>query len=191
MPAWADCRARAFCRPAPPARRKLIFSGEGLHLHLYGVEAADLAEEAFEAGARIGVVPGDPSALGFMRVQLCTTPELDPPAFAASHQAGAWRRLCPSPSPILGFDCDAALPDAAGLLERRRRHYARPQKNYYRTPPQIERGWKEHLFDVEGRAYLDMVNNVTPSATGIRACRLRSGGNGRCSTPIRGSTMLP
>jgi Ser/Thr protein kinase RdoA (MazF antagonist)/4-aminobutyrate aminotransferase-like enzyme len=140
---------------------KLIFSGEGLHLHLYGVEAADLAEDAFEAGARIGVVPGDPSALGFMRVQLCTTPEVDPPAFAASHQAEAWRRLCPSPAPILGFDCDAALPDAAGLLERRRRHYARPQKNYYRTPPQIERGWKEHLFDVEGRAYLDMVNNVT------------------------------
>ncbi len=107
------------------------------------------------------MVPGDPSALGFMRVQLCTTPEVDPPAslrrIRRRHGAGCAR----SPATDPGFDCDAALPDAAGLLERRRRHYARPQKNYYRTPPQIERGWKEHLFDVEGRAYLDMVNNVT------------------------------
>lgn len=170
---------------------KLIFSGEGLHLHLYGVEAADLAEEAFEAGARIGVVPGDPSALGFMRVQLCTTPELHPPAFAASHQAGAWCRLCPSPSPILGFDCDAALPDAAGLLERRRRHYARPQKNYYRTPPQIERGWKEHLFDVEGRAYLDMVNNVTLVGHGHPRLSAAVGRQWSLLNTTRGSTMLP
>ncbi|MCG5477245.1 MAG: aminotransferase class III-fold pyridoxal phosphate-dependent enzyme, partial [Sinorhizobium fredii] len=73
----------------------------------------------------------------------------------------AWRRLCPSPAHVLGFDCDAPPPQAAALLDRRRRHFARPQKNYYRRPPEIERGWKEHLFDVEGRAYLDMVNNVT------------------------------
>jgi 4-aminobutyrate aminotransferase-like enzyme len=47
------------------------------------------------------------------------------------------------------------------LLSRRQSHFAKPQKNYYETPPQIERGWREHMFDVEGRAYLDMVNNVT------------------------------
>ncbi|ABR61410.1 aminotransferase [Sinorhizobium medicae] len=140
---------------------KLILSGEGLHLHLYGVEADDPAEGTLEPGARIGLVPGEPSALRFLRVQLCTVLDMDPPAFAAPHQAEAWGRLCPSPETILGFGCDAPLPDAAALLQRRHRHYARPQKNYYRMPPQIERGWKEHLFDLEGRAYLDMVNNVT------------------------------
>ncbi|WP_174551909.1 aminotransferase [Sinorhizobium saheli] len=140
---------------------RLILSAETLHLHLYGVDPAELEEKTVEAGARIGIVPGDASALGFIRVQLCTEADVDPPSFAAAHQAAAWRRLCPSPAAILGFDCDAPMPDSIGLLERRARHFASPQKNYYRNPPEIERGWKEHLFDVEGRAYLDMVNNVT------------------------------
>ncbi|MBP2237245.1 4-aminobutyrate aminotransferase-like enzyme/Ser/Thr protein kinase RdoA (MazF antagonist) [Sinorhizobium kostiense] len=140
---------------------RLILSGERLHLHLLGVEPAETESETVGVGAQIAKVPGDPPTLGFMRVQLCTVADLDPPAFAVPHQAEAWRRLCPSPAALLGFDCDAPPTDAAGLLERRLHHFARPQKNYYRNPPQIERGWKEHLFDVEGRAYLDMVNNVT------------------------------
>ncbi|WP_206362364.1 aminotransferase [Sinorhizobium americanum] len=140
---------------------RLILSMQGLHLHLLGIEPARLDDGSVEAGDRIGTVPGDASALGFMRVQFCTAAEIDPPPFAAPHQAEAWRRLSPSPGSILGFDCDAPPPQAAALLDRRQRHFARPQKNYYRKPPQIERGWKEHLFDVEGRAHLDMVNNVT------------------------------
>ncbi|WEX76844.1 aminotransferase [Sinorhizobium numidicum] len=140
---------------------KLILSTDGLHLHLLGVDPADTEEVTVEAGVRIGVIFGDSEKVGFMRVQLCTEADIDPPPFAAAHQREAWRALCPSPAQFLGFDCDAAPPAAVELLERRRRHFARPQKNYYRQPPQIERGWKEHLFDVEGRAYLDMVNNVT------------------------------
>ncbi|HXV30174.1 MAG TPA: aminotransferase, partial [Sinorhizobium sp.] len=145
---------------------KLILSGEGLHLHLLGVEPADSESETVAAGTRIGTIFGDPSALGFVRVQLSTEAAFDPPPFAAAHQAEAWRRLCPSPAGLLGFDCDAPLLQAAALLDRRRRHFARPQKNYYRNPPEIERGWKEHLFDVEGRAYLDMLNNVTIAGHG-------------------------
>ncbi len=140
---------------------RLVLSDERLHLHLLGVDPADIGSDTVEAGTRIGTTFGDPTALGFMRVQLSTVADLDPPAFATAHQAEAWRRLCPSPAALLGFDCNAPLPAAARLFERRRRHFARPQKNYYRKPPEIERGWKEHLFDVEGRAYLDMVNNVT------------------------------
>ncbi|MDK1388444.1 aminotransferase [Sinorhizobium sp. 8-89] len=140
---------------------RLVLSTDGLHLHLSGVEPADGAEGAIETGAPIGVVPGDRSALGFIRVQLSTEAEIDPPPFATANQVEAWRALCPSPAQMLGFDCDASLPIASELLQRRQSHFARPQKNYYRQPPQIERGWREHLFDVEGRAYLDMVNNVT------------------------------
>ncbi|ASY70253.1 aminotransferase [Sinorhizobium fredii] len=140
---------------------RLILSAQGLHLHLLGIEPAGIERGSVEAGERIGTIPADRTALGFMRVQLSIAAEIDPPPFAAAHQAEAWRRLCPSPAHVLGFDCDAPPPQAAALLDRRRRHFARPQKNYYRRPPEIERGWKEHLFDVEGRAYLDMVNNVT------------------------------
>jgi 4-aminobutyrate aminotransferase-like enzyme/Ser/Thr protein kinase RdoA (MazF antagonist) len=47
------------------------------------------------------------------------------------------------------------------LLEQRRRSYSPIQGHYYARPPRIERGWREHLIDVDGRHYLDMVNNVT------------------------------
>ena len=34
------------------------------------------------------------------------------------------------------------------------------QEHYYAHPPRIERGWRQHMIDTSGRAYLDMVNNV-------------------------------
>ncbi len=34
------------------------------------------------------------------------------------------------------------------------------QGRYYEEPPQIERGFAEHLVDATGRTYVDMVNNV-------------------------------
>jgi len=37
---------------------------------------------------------------------------------------------------------------------------AEVQEHYYVDPPRIERGWREYLADVDGRVYLDMVNNV-------------------------------
>lgn len=51
--------------------------------------------------------------------------------------------------------------DAHDLLARRARAYSPIQGHYYAAPPRIERGWREHLIDVDGRHYLDMVNNVT------------------------------
>ncbi|MGF6173829.1 aminotransferase [Ensifer sp. 4252] len=140
---------------------RMILNGPAIILHLSGLEPPEDTEETIAAGTPIGTVVEAGHGLGLMRVQLCREPGLTPPLFASARQADAWRMLCPSPSGILGFDCDAQTPHSTELLDRRHRHFARPQKNYYRAPPQIERGWKEHLFDVEGRAYLDMVNNVT------------------------------
>ena len=40
------------------------------------------------------------------------------------------------------------------------------QEHYYADPPRIERGWREHLIDTDGRAYLDMVNNVATTGHG-------------------------
>ncbi len=57
---------------------------------------------------------------------------------------------------------------------------ARVQQHYYAHPPRIERGWRQHLIDTSGRAYLDMVNNVavlghshpavTAAAPAVRRC---------------------
>ena len=46
------------------------------------------------------------------------------------------------------------------MLARRDASFARTQKHYYVDPPRIERGWRNHLIDMQGRSYLDMLNNV-------------------------------
>ncbi|MBX4899398.1 aminotransferase [Rhizobium bangladeshense] len=143
----------------------LTLSDDSMTLHLDGLDP--LIEGGVEDGAvlaagdPLGSVFGEASSLGGLRLQLCSVAGLEPPLFARPREAAAWSVLCPSPSPLLGPGADAPPPETADLLARRQAHLASAQKNYYAAPPQIERGWREHLFDVEGRAYLDMVNNVT------------------------------
>lgn len=48
----------------------------------------------------------------------------------------------------------------ANLLDRRRRHLGPSLSISYREPLHIVRGWRQHLYDADGRAYLDCVNNV-------------------------------
>jgi 4-aminobutyrate aminotransferase-like enzyme len=76
--------------------------------------------------------------------------------------AAAWLHLCPDPALLLGFDAvQAREPDREGVLTRRLRFLGSPYGLYYPSdPPQIERGWKQWLYDVDGRCYLDVVNNI-------------------------------
>ena len=46
-------------------------------------------------------------------------------------------------------------------LQKRYDYVAKVQEHYFKKPPQMIRGWKEFMYDNHGRAYLDMVNNVT------------------------------
>ncbi|MCX6549684.1 MAG: aminotransferase class III-fold pyridoxal phosphate-dependent enzyme, partial [Acidobacteria bacterium] len=46
------------------------------------------------------------------------------------------------------------------MLASRRRHVGPSLSISYRHPLTIVRGWMQHLFDTDGRAYLDAVNNV-------------------------------
>ncbi|PRB00101.1 aminotransferase [Microbacterium sp. MYb64] len=73
----------------------------------------------------------------------------------------AWRRHSIDPAGILGLPAMSQSDDAADELARRARIFASAQERYYERPPQIERGWRHHLVDTTGRAYVDMVNNVT------------------------------
>ncbi|RYH23241.1 aminotransferase class III-fold pyridoxal phosphate-dependent enzyme [archaeon] len=45
-------------------------------------------------------------------------------------------------------------------LYSRYEHVAKCQEYYFRHPPIIERGYRTFMYDIHGRAYLDMVNNV-------------------------------
>ncbi|MDT0399974.1 hypothetical protein RM705_35530, partial [Streptomyces sp. DSM 41636] len=66
------------------------------------------------------------------------------------------------PSQILGVP---SVPDPLAELRAvralRDRAMGGAAERYYADPPQIERGWGTRLIDTQGRAYLDMVNNVT------------------------------
>ena len=119
-------------------------------------------------GARTALKPGSVVVKGQLlgevhaplTVQLCRA-ELEPPLFCTPSRAPAWQALCPSPAALLGLACDAETElDPEALLARRDASFARSQKHYYVDPPRIERGWRNHLIDMQGRSYLDMLNNV-------------------------------
>jgi 4-aminobutyrate aminotransferase-like enzyme/Ser/Thr protein kinase RdoA (MazF antagonist) len=133
----------------------LLLVGADASLRLWGVRSD------FDSGVDIGAGDVIGQGGGALILQVCTEPDLSPPLFTTPLRAAAWRALCPSPKGMLGFDCDAPAPhDSAALLARRDASFARSQKYYYLNPPQIERGWRNHLIDVKGRSYLDMLNNV-------------------------------
>ncbi|MBM3108303.1 aminotransferase [Pseudomonas sp. V1] len=117
--------------------------------------------DAPETGAQISQGQHLGRSDGLLSIQLCRVPGLCPPPFVEPSRAAAWKTLCPSPQALLGFACEAEpLVDAQQLLARRDASFARSQKHYYEQPPHIERGWRNYLIDMQGRSYLDMLNNV-------------------------------
>lgn len=55
------------------------------------------------------------------------------------------------------------VANCTSSLQSRKQYAANAQEYYYSNtgiPPFIERGFKQYLFDISGRSYLDMVNNV-------------------------------
>jgi 4-aminobutyrate aminotransferase-like enzyme len=130
------------------------------------------------AGVRSSVPTGAPVAAGdVIGWVIEAAPEADPlpthvhvqlaPAGVAARAvvepsvAAAWRALSPDASALVGHSAlDVCTDSADELLTRRDAVVARVQEHYHEHPPRIERGWRHHLIDASGRAYLDMVNNV-------------------------------
>ncbi|MFQ6591219.1 MULTISPECIES: aminotransferase [Pseudomonas] len=132
----------------------VCLQGTPLSLRLWGVKTQLTPGSALVKGQVLGQVQAP------LTVQLCRA-ELEPPLFCTPSRAPAWQALCPSPATLLGLTCDAEPElDPEALLARRDASFARSQKHYYVDPPRIERGWRNHLIDMQGRSYLDMLNNV-------------------------------
>ncbi|KNH46619.1 aminotransferase [Pseudomonas lini] len=133
----------------------LQLDGPELSVRLWGVAPSVRSSAALVKGQVLGSVSGP------LIVQLCRSAQLDAPLFCTPSRAAAWQALCPSPAALLGLACDAEEElDPQTLLARRDASFARSQKHYYVDPPRIERGWRNHLIDMQGRSYLDMLNNV-------------------------------
>jgi 4-aminobutyrate aminotransferase-like enzyme/Ser/Thr protein kinase RdoA (MazF antagonist) len=133
----------------------LVLDGEGGRLTVHGIRPSTTPQSTVAAGDVLGTVAG-----GDVHVHLCVDATIDAPDFATPETVAGWRTLCPDPSPLLGVDVSAERDDPEGLLERRAAALAAVQEHYYAAPMRIERGWRHHLFDTTGRAYVDMVNNV-------------------------------
>ena len=86
----------------------------------------------------------------------------DFPGVAAPTWRRAWTSLCPDPAPLLGLDsCDAREARTGALHVERRHTFCRSMSIHHEADPlQIVRGEGTTLFDAEGRAFLDAVNNV-------------------------------
>ncbi len=143
----------------------VVVRSDAFDLILEGVRAEAPDGASVAAGERLGsVAAGPPDGLPpRVHAQVLLVPGLDAPRRTAASLASAWRRLCPDPSAYLGLAPGAAAAppdDAAELLARRGRVLADVQVHYYGAPPRIERGWRQHLVDTRGRAYVDAVNNV-------------------------------
>jgi 4-aminobutyrate aminotransferase-like enzyme len=143
--------------------RDVVLDCDGVGIRLAGIVPSVHEGETVAPGATVGAVaepqPDDPLP-AHLHVQALVDAALDAPGLAPPSHADGWLALCPDPSPLLGRDAAAPRHDPAGLVERRAAAVARVQEHYFEEPPEIERGWRHHLYDTDGRVYVDMVNNV-------------------------------
>jgi 4-aminobutyrate aminotransferase-like enzyme/Ser/Thr protein kinase RdoA (MazF antagonist) len=82
---------------------------------------------------------------------------------ARASERSVWTSLCPDPNFLLGIPAEKTPPVESAALEtlpKRRALLAGNLSVSYRKPLKIVRGWRQHLYDETGRAYLDVYNNV-------------------------------
>jgi 4-aminobutyrate aminotransferase-like enzyme/Ser/Thr protein kinase RdoA (MazF antagonist) len=80
--------------------------------------------------------------------------------YLAISNAPAWKLLAQLAALPEGYAAEVFRASPDDLLDRRRRHLGPSLSISYRQPLHIIRGWGSRLYDADGRAYLDCVNNV-------------------------------
>ncbi|UII34646.1 aminotransferase class III-fold pyridoxal phosphate-dependent enzyme [Fulvivirga ulvae] len=87
--------------------------------------------------------------------------EMNFPATASSDEWNVWSQICPDPSPFFKWKSGATINTGKQkIIEKRDKYLGKALSVSYNDPLHIIRGYKQHLFDITGRPYLDMVNNV-------------------------------
>ena len=120
------------------------------------------------AGATVGRL-GTPQVNGgwspHVHFQLVVDPLDRPgefPGVARPSERAVWKSLSPAPHQLAGVANTKRREelDTETILGQRRRLLGGNLSIAYRRPLHIVRGWMQHLYDVEGRQFLDAVNNV-------------------------------
>ena len=141
---------------------------------LYGHLAAE-SLEGLEVGlsvaggqeiARLGDFPenGDwPPHLHFQLITDLLDSEGNFPGVALPSQQNVWLSMSPDPGVMLALPEGSAYAPpqpVEAVRDLRRAHVSASLSLSYAEPLHIVRGWKQHLIDAQGQAYLDCVNNV-------------------------------
>jgi 4-aminobutyrate aminotransferase-like enzyme/Ser/Thr protein kinase RdoA (MazF antagonist) len=87
----------------------------------------------------------------------------DFPGVARPTQRKIWCALCPDPNLLTRVPLErfpATAPSKQQTLRARRAAIGHNLSVAYRDPVKIVRGWKQYLYDDEGRCFIDAYNNV-------------------------------
>ncbi len=81
---------------------------------------------------------------------------------AFPEQVEIWKSICPNPSVLLGLKDVNSKKELtnAEIFQKRKAHLGSNLSISYEKPLHMVRGFKQYLYDVTGRRYLDTVNNV-------------------------------
>ncbi len=145
--------------------------GESFHTLWLGLDTGSLpvVGTALERGAPIGRVATPEGNGGWpphVRLQLLVD-DLGLgarfPTAARPSERAVWQAFSPDPTALLGVPTErlpAPRSSFDEILAARRTRIGRNLSLSYRRPLEIVRGFRQHLFDANGRAYLDVYNNV-------------------------------
>lgn len=121
----------------------------------------ELSVESLTNGQQVTAGDQLGSADGHVWIQSRPSTVPASPALVRPEYGAGWLAQVHDPGPVLGLPVAAVAADGDEPLWQRRAHsFATVQEHYYRNPPRIERGWREHMVGTDARSFLDMVNNV-------------------------------
>src|SRR5678815_4526780 len=87
----------------------------------------------------------------------------DSPGVALASERALWTGLSPDPNLLLRIPKDRFPPREAppeATMAVRRERIGGNVRLSYRRPVKVVRGFRQHLYDETGRAFLDVYNNV-------------------------------
>lgn len=138
------------------------------HLSRSSIEGLQIGDH-IDAGGCVGMLGAQEENGGWVpHVHFQIIGELldfegDFPGVASAKERAVWLSLCPDPNLIIGIPENAFPRDGQSLddiREARRDHLGPSLSLSYNHPLHIVRGYMQYLYDADGRAYLDAVNNV-------------------------------